>query len=250
MVRWSVVSGFALCLGALSSAGCGDHAADLQAARGKAKPKTAPSGSASGLEQPPPGVLPPASNPPVGTQPPPATGACAPKQVNVANLTWRPPSALHQATCQQGEAMNLVNCYLGRSQQACDQPVNVECHRCVVSDPQIDQTFGPIIFDQANPGDVELNVEGCAAAVSGDVSANGCGPRLKMAEACKQQACATCQDPNQLAACLNAAATGTCAQYQQGAAQCAQFLQACGGSPTTANQAIQIGYQLSQLFCM
>ena len=225
--------------------GCSDHAGDLDAARNKQAPKR-PDG---GVEAPEvtPGVTPGSTQtPPPGSVTP--GGACAPQAVAQLSVPpWRPPRALHAQHCSGAEATNLVNCYSGQQQQACDAQVTLPCHRCVVSDPTLDQTFGPIIFDPARPQDVEINVEGCVAALAGDPSAAGCGPKLQAANACRQQACRACEGQAAYSQCLSAAATGPCAQYETHARACSgTFLASC----QQGQNAVQVALALTQQFCM
>jgi hypothetical protein len=165
---------------------------------------------------------------------------------SLQSTTWRPPNQLRRQLCNQAEATNMVNCYVSGAVAACDQQVTAGCHDCVVSEIN-DATWGPLIYDSVRKN-IEHNVEGCVAAMSGDISTNGCGARMRIAEQCKAQACAGCTNPAQLPNCKQAAGTtGVCAQYENAAKLCSQqFLGTC--RPTM--DPVQLGLVLVRAFCM
>ncbi len=227
-------------VGALS--GCGDNMDELAAARAAKKPapqKTAPQGE---------GVIPVsdtgATLPPIGgTDPTKPGGACQPQPVATLDVQWRPPHAPHMKVCTAQEASLLASCFFGN--QGCDQTVSTVCHNCAVSSAASSSTYGAIIVDESGAREAEPNVEGCVAIATGDVSANGCGARLRSKFGCESQACSTC-GANDSAQCVRAAGTGVCAAYSQAATSCMGSLAQCIKGTTPAAVALN----LIQLFCM
>ena len=233
-------------IGVAALSGCGDNVDELAQARAAKKPttgaKTAPPDEAvvpvnnSGTTLPRPGT---------GTTTPPGTGgACQPAAVTTLDVQWRPPHAAHMQSCTAQEAQLLAGCFFGN--QGCDQQISALCHQCAVSSAAASSTYGAIIVDEGGKREPEPNVEGCVAVATGDMTANGCGARLRAKFGCESQACQSCDDTNR-DACIRAADTGVCAAYSQPAASCMGSFTTCIGSATTS---AQVALNLIQLFCM
>jgi hypothetical protein len=81
--------------------------------------------------------------------------------------------------------------------------------------------------------------------MSGDITANGCGPRLQARYACEEQACAHCASPQEMAACMTAADATVCTAQVANANACLQFANQClaGGSEA------DVAFNLIGLFC-
>jgi hypothetical protein len=239
MTRFPRIALFTVLVASALSAGCGDNVDDLAKARAARKP-TGNKGTGAGDEA----VVPVSNTGPGTTLPQPSGGgACQPAQVGSLDVKWRPPHALSQHLCTQQEANILASCFFAN--QGCDEQVTALCHQCAVSSAEASSTYGAIIVDESGQHDPEPNVEGCVAARSGDVSASGCGARLRSMFGCESQACAECDDANH-AACTQAADTGVCATYAQAATRCSSQRDQCsqGSSPQ------EVAYSLIQLFCM
>ncbi|MBK6693841.1 MAG: hypothetical protein IPG50_16790 [Myxococcales bacterium] len=223
--------GSTLSLLALFVVGCSDHVERLDDAR-QAKSGSAAVAGGTGLPTTPnSGVVPPL--PGSGTGNPgvpglPGTGgtsavACQPKAPQAAPL-WRPPSPPRKA-CTQQEGAAVVSCMLQK--QGCQTPVSAACQSCAITVKGQGSYYGPIIVDPQT-GNVEINVEGCAALASGDLTQAGCGGRLQARFACEDQACAHCGAADRQS-CMAAAAAGPCSGPVNAAKGCESFAQQCMG---------------------
>jgi len=232
-------------------AACSDHAAELEAARSGGKTSQPISAATPGLATTPqagatpglPGGATPGGQLPSLPSGPGGPTGCQPQQVaQVQTPQWRPPSQPRQA-CSQQEALALIDCAF--SNQNCNIP-SPTCKQCAVSMKSSAQQYGPIIIDDTTQqGGLELNVEGCAAILSQDISGTGCGPRLQAKYACEEQACAQCASADEMAACMQAADTSACAQYVQAASSCEQYAQTCLQGGTEQD----VAFSLLGMFC-
>jgi hypothetical protein len=66
-----------------------------------------------------------------------------------------------------------------------------------------DSLYGALIRFAAPPI-VIPNSEGCVAALTGDLSSNGCGAKSLIAKLCTIQACSACVDPTSYGVCVTA----------------------------------------------
>lgn len=170
-------------------------------------------------------------------------GACTPQAATPPAATWIPPHALHRNVCTPQEAAAIVSCFV--QNQNCDVLVSSACHQCAVSGDTTGYSSALIIHDQNPSRGPELNVEGCVAAMSGDPSATGCGPKLVAKYACEAAACSTCADPTSAQQCAAQSDTTTCAT-QNTAAQCAgPYMSQCVQGTTD----LEVAFNLVKTFC-
>lgn len=189
----------------------------------------------------PPTELPPLTTSDGGTTPP-ATGSCVPATaVTPAAKVWKQPHALRLNVCTAQEAAAIVQCFI--SKQNCDALVTQACHACAVSGDATPYASALIVNAQGQPA--ELNVEGCVANMTGDPSANGCGPKLAARFECANQACTACTDETQRQSCLSQADTGVCATTATNASCATPYLTQCVQGTTE----LDVAYNLVRLFC-
>lgn len=226
--------------------GCSDHAAALESAKGGAGlGGAAPAGSGGvtplpGLPTTPAAGVTPLPGTTVTPGGVPAASGCQPAQVANIAPVWRPPSQ-PRAACTQVEGQAVVARVFG---QPDNTPVSAACLNCAISPKSTSSFYGPLIIDEATQG-LEINVEGCAALLSNDISANGCGPRLQARYLCQEQACAQCGSAQEIQSCMAAADQGVCAQYVANAAACQNYAAQClaGGSE------VKVAFDLIGMFC-
>jgi hypothetical protein len=143
--------------------------------------------------------------------------------------------------CTPQEATALAQCFI--TQQNCQAPINPACHACAMSG-EASPYSSALLFNAANQPS-ELNVEGCVAALSGDTSATGCGPKLQARFACAGNACTACTDEAQRTTCLQQADTTTCSTVNQAAACATPYLPQC----VQGNTELEVAFNLVRIFC-
>ena len=170
------------------------------------------------------------------------TGACAPAAaVTATPKAWKAPLGIRRNVCTPTDAANIVSCFMNK--QNCTVPVSAACHQCAVSAET--SAYAAALIINATGQVSELNVEGCVAGLTNDLTATGCGPKLAARFECAEQACTTCQDPAQRNSCLQAADTSACAAQNQAAACATPVLDQCIQGATQVDVAIN----LVKVFC-
>jgi len=169
-------------------------------------------------------------------------GACVPQNKPATPTPWQQPHALRRNVCSPQEATSIVKCLF--QQQDCQAQVSAACHACSVSSPA-DPYAGALIVSKQGETPA-INVEGCIAALSGDISANGCGPKYVARFECEANACEHCvQDEQAFVACADQADRSVCAA-QAAAATCADpYLATC----FNGENYLEVAFNLIKIFC-
>jgi hypothetical protein len=170
-------------------------------------------------------------------------GVCAPQQSQPPPATpWIPPHALRRNVCTPQEATSIVKCMF--QQQDCQAQVSAACHACSVTSMSDPYSGALVVSQQGQPP--SINVEGCIAALAGDTSAAGCGPKYVARFDCEANACSQCQQDEQaFVACADQADRTVCAT-QTAAAQCAEpYLNTCFNGQSY----LEVAFNLIKIFC-
>lgn len=163
------------------------------------------------------------------------TTSCQPGSVSGFTAQWTPPAALHAGACSATQITTLIDCLFSSSasQSTCDAfqqaAANKSCITCAVT-PSNAASFGPLIVSQDNL--VSLNLPGCVARTSNQMTNTGCGAKMQAAQQCSSAACeANCPVPSgddqALKArndCETQADTGVCQTYTTDAKTCSDSL--------------------------
>ncbi len=188
-----------------------------------------------------------------------AAVTCGPQTPVGFAPTWKAPNALHVNTCTTTQVDTFADCifYTNITQATCDayaaNAANAACKGCLFSD-EAAGTYGPLI-SSFNGDLMSLNVAGCIARTSNDVTANGCGAKVQAANQCAKAACVgTCPVVNDdYLICTDDAVT-VCASYET-AATCATALQQADASAAACD--LNLGFDFfdnakryGRLFCM
>ncbi|CAN5498449.1 hypothetical protein BH09MYX1_BH09MYX1_56870 [soil metagenome] len=117
---------------------------------------------------------------------------CRPADVSSFSPSWVPPKPASAACTEQTIAQYANDCLdpATRSTTACTafQTANKSCVACLVT-PESASSYGAAI--SRSNGVISLNVGGCIALLSGDLSPAGCGGKY---DANRQCAAASCDD--------------------------------------------------------
>ncbi len=145
--------------------------------------------------------------------------------------TWTPPQDIYQDVCDETTIDAIVeDCFgFASSQTKCDAAlaINSACGGCMMTLESAPE-HGAIIDYTATRGFYDRNVHGCRAHADGDLSATGCGAKVKAAFDCGVASCAGClpvatyADIDAINTCVASAAAGPCASYAQEAESCVQ----------------------------
>lgn len=173
---------------------------------------------------------------------PPACGPQTP--TSITPTPWQPPTALHQNKCYPVDAANIATCHL-QGGSACSQPVSALCYGCAVS-ARTAPSAGPLITNGGGQP-ASINVPGCVARMTGDLTATGCGAKLLALWDCRAAACNQCgtSTSSGFATCAAQADTTVCATQAAAAACATPHLATCASGTTPVQQ----GYNLIGLFC-
>jgi len=169
-------------------------------------------------------------------------GGCAPRPVT-APAMWIPPHALHSNLCTAQDAAAITSCFV--QGQGCDVVVSATCRACAVSGDTAQYSSALIVHDQSSARPLALNIAGCVGAVSGDLSAGGCGAKLAAKEACTASSCAGCTDPIEFQSCAAQAEASVCAAANAGAQCAAPYMAQCVQGTTE----LEVAFNLVTLFC-
>ncbi len=177
-----------------------------------------------------------------------SAGSCCPGDpVSTFTPSWKPPTAFNQGKCTDAQIGAFVDCLSGMPDAATCKtfgadPANKTCIQCAAT-PSTAAAYGPLIEGTVT---IQVNVPGCIANRSGDISATGCGAKILALSQCEEAACETnCPVPsgddgtafNALLACQNKAGdptTGSCKTFAADAT-CADALTADGGVASQCN---------------
>ncbi|MEO6421074.1 MAG: hypothetical protein ABIP39_16800 [Polyangiaceae bacterium] len=174
----------------------------------------------------------------------PATGVCAPGDVSGLTATFHPPTAFHQGACTPTQVSAFIDCLSGLPDaNTCktfvSNAANKTCIACAAT-PSTAASYGPLVEGTVT---INVNVAGCIARTTNDLTATGCGAKIEANTECQQLACETnCPvsatdtgaEFNALLKCQDDSETSVCASYAT-AAGCADGLIEAGTAAQCAN---------------
>lgn len=189
----------------------------------------------------------------------PPPGTCAPGSVASFTPTWHPPARTVGA-CTPTQVSTILDCLLdpNANPTTCagvnSAPVNQACIKCAVSE-STDASYGPLI---SGNGIIGVNVAGCVALKTANVTAAGCGAKYQSLGECSTAAC----EPNcpviddasftEYNKCTADAEANDCSSFATGAA-CADPLMQTGGAASACeiagNPFIDNAKAYTTIFC-
>lgn len=192
-----------------------------------------------------------------------STTVCAPQSIASYKPSWTPPAALHQGKCSGAQIAAFTDCAYGHpgyDTAKCDawnkDAANSACIACAAPGATAAQTGAMLPV----AGSTNANYAGCVAALTGDVSATGCGAKIQAAEQCRMTSCqSACPvTPGDDAAfkaftkCLDDAWTGECATYAAATTCADDFRKGSGAAaacyPNTTDFGVIVSTYVT-LFC-
>jgi hypothetical protein len=169
------------------------------------------------------------------------TNTCGCSDSSTFMPTWKPPTRFTQGKCTDVQIAAFVDCLNGKPDAATcktftGDAANKSCLQCAET-PSTAATYGPLVVGTVT---IQVNVSGCIALATGDVSATGCGAKVLALSQCEQTAC----EPNcpvsssdtgaefmALLACQMNSDTTVCKKFADDAA-CAASVEGDGGVAT------------------
>ncbi len=152
--------------------------------------------------------------------------------------SFKTPAPFNQGKCSDAQADALLCLFDAAADQAAcsklvDDPSNDDCFKCIYT-ASSSKELGPVIITGSLGS---LNIAGCIARVSSDVTDQGCGAKVQAFDQCVDEACNAnmpCPESEGDAlearkACEQTAGTTVCASFAA-AAHCADVLIADGGA--------------------
>jgi hypothetical protein len=200
------------------------------------------------------------SGPDSGGTPTPAV--CDPQSVASFQPAWQPPEAWKQNLCTATQISGFYAACLTPpiSAQACTAFVqsNANCASCLQSQETDAQASAVVWHQQMKYWTV--NVAGCIAQATGDVSKTGCGATYAAAIACRQSSCNACWQAaqgstvtfQQFSDCEFQAGISTCQTYAAAVPKTCGDLSKGAGSvcmPPSSATAQDAYMQIAPLFC-
>jgi hypothetical protein len=199
-----------------------------------------------------------------GKKPPKDTGTtdpgCAPGSVSGFTPQWTPPAVLHAGACSATQITTLIDCLFNSAanQTTCDgylnAPANKSCISCAVTEDTA-ASYGPLVVttDQL----VTLNIAGCIARTTNQMTDTGCGAKVQAASQCASASCeANCPVPANDSAALDArnqceqdARTSECQTYTDDAACEDAALQGAAAACASGSTFEDNATALVQMFC-
>lgn len=115
---------------------------------------------------------------------------CRPGDVSSFTPNWRRPAPFGQGRCSATQVDALLCLFdAAADPTSCndlfDDAANQDCVECIYTDSNASQR-GPVVID-GNFG--TLNVAGCIANATGNVTASGCGAKVQASDECTAAAC-------------------------------------------------------------
>ncbi len=173
------------------------------------------------------------------------TNTCVPGDVSTFTPSWKPPTAFNQGRCSDTQISAFVDCLSGMPDAAScktfgSDGANKACIECAAT-PSTSALYGPLVEGTVT---IDVNVAGCIARATNDLSASSCGAHIIALDQCKAVACeANCPVPANddgtafaaLLACVSNAAAGSCKPFADAAA-CGDALTTDGGTAAQCNQ--------------
>lgn len=160
------------------------------------------------------------------------TKSCAPDDMSSFTPKWVPPSPTKQGVCDASQISKLAACLFDPSANLadCDKFLtaneNGTCVSCAITQEPAPSVYGPMVVREGSL--LELNLSGCIAHATSNVSAAGCGAKLQAQRECTNTACAAnCPVPKDDSKALNArrecfaeADNDACASHNDAATRC------------------------------
>lgn len=153
--------------------------------------------------------------------------ACYPHALAGFSPTWHPPPAL--GACTMVQLQTFAHCMFDSTPDAsCPaffaSAANAGCNSCM-NTPSTASHWGTFV---SSHGFLDLNVAGCIARLSGDVSSAGCGAKYGALMECREAMCDPyCSAPSDRYECLSNASActtvvdlGSCSTLPQAAEPC------------------------------
>ena len=190
-----------------------------------------------------------------------AASGCSPGNVAGFAPQWISPMPLHQAKCSGAQIGTLIDCLFNANANVatCDaffaDANALDCQTCAVTGAT-EPSLGPLVI--SIDGLVTLNVAGCIARTSNQLTATGCGAKVAASSQCASAACdANCPVPDGDAKaldarnkCQRAAIAGACSSYQKDAETCSTpLLQTASAACGTGSNFTDIAINMATLFC-
>jgi hypothetical protein len=200
------------------------------------------------------------SGPDTGT-PPSAPAVCDPASVASYTPSWQPPEAWKQGVCTSTQIGDFYAACLTPpiSKATCDAfaQANASCAPCLQSQ-ETDPKAGAVVWHEQMKY-WTVNVAGCIAQATGDVTPSGCGAAYAAAIACRQASCNACWQAQgtsasfqQFSDCESQAGTTTCQTYAQAVPTKCGDLKTTAASvcmPSSSATAKDAFMQIAPLFC-
>ena len=119
-----------------------------------------------------------------------STSTCGCSDPSTFTPTWKPPTSFHQGKCTDAQIATFVDCLNGKPDAATcktffNDAANKSCLQCADT-PSTAATYGPLVLGTVT---IEVNVAGCIALATGDVTATGCGAKVLALSQCELAAC-------------------------------------------------------------
>lgn len=187
------------------------------------------------------------------------TTTCAPGSVTGFSPSWVAPATLHQNKCTAANVALAVQCMFDTTanQTTCDaftqNATNKPCMDCIFTQQGVG-TPGPILVSSTSG---RVNIAGCVARMTSDVSSTGCGAKFDAANQCSAYACEpNCTDTSsaglsELQQCEQDALNGGCSTYNT-AASCVDTVTQSGGAAeacANGNTFLDLATNVAKLFC-
>jgi hypothetical protein len=187
---------------------------------------------------------------------------CVPGDVSSFMPTWKPPTGFNQGKCTDLQVNALVDCLNNVPDVATCKTfgadlANKACLDCAITRSTA-SAYGPLVEDSVT---AQVNVAGCIALATGDLSATGCGAKRLALSQCELAACEincpvfagdTGSELAALLACLPESDTSSCKTFAADAA-CGSALEGDGGIAAACAQTratfAENAKAMVQLFC-
>jgi hypothetical protein len=200
------------------------------------------------------------NGPDTGTTPV-GPAVCNPQSVASFQPAWQPPEAWKQNLCTTTQISGFYAACLTPpiAPQTCNAFIqaNANCASCLQSKETDAQASAVVWHEQMKYWTV--NVAGCIAQATGDVSTTGCGATYAAAIACRQSSCNACWQAQGTTAtfqefsdCESLAGVSTCQTYAQAVPKtCGDIAKGPGSvcMPPSSATAQDAYMQIAPLFC-
>lgn len=190
-----------------------------------------------------------------------APSICTPQSVTGFQASWTPPEQWKQNVCTTAQISGFYTACLTPpiDPQTCQSFIqqNANCTSCLQSQDTA-STASAIVWHETNRY-WTVNVAGCIADATGDMTATGCGASYAAAIACRQQSCNACWAGQgttttfqEFSQCESQAGQTTCQSFAQAVpAKCGDLAKSPAGvcMPAAGATAKDAYMQVAPLFC-